>query len=113
MAKKRGRRRTNKSQAIRDYLQQDPGATPKQIVAALAERGIKVNESLAGNVKYTSGARGGPRRGRGRGPGRPSTRRVAINTLSAQDLVEAKKLADQLGGIEQARKALEALEQLR
>ena len=47
MAKKRGRRRTNKSQAIRDYLQQDPGATPKQIVAALAERGIKVRHGSA------------------------------------------------------------------
>jgi hypothetical protein len=112
MAKKRGRRRVNKSQAIRDYLQQDPGATPKQIVTALAERGVKVSEGLAGNVKYTSGP-GGARRGRGRGRGRPRTRRVAVNTLSAQDLVEAKKLADQLGGIEQARRALEALEQLR
>ena len=110
MAKKRGRRRVNKSQAIRDYLQQDPGATPKQIVAGLAERGVKVSEGLAGNVKYTSG---GARRGTGRRRGRPRTRRVAVNTLSAQDLVEAKKLADQLGGIEQARKALEALEQLR
>ena len=112
MAKKRRRRSgVNKSEAIREYLNQQPGATPKEIVAALAQQGIKVSEGLAGNVKYTSAKRGRVGRGRrGRPPGR---RGGAGGALSAQDLLEAKKLADQLGGIDQARRALEALQQLR
>ena len=112
MAKKRRRSGVNKSQAIREYLQTQPGATPKEIVAALAQQGVKVSEGLAGNVKYTSANRGPGRRRRGRPPGRGG-RPAGGGALSAQDLLDAKKLADQLGGIDQARRALEALQQLR
>ena len=56
---------------------------------------------------------GGKKR-RGRPPGRGGKpERAANGALTAADLLEAKKLADQLGGIDQAQQALAALEQLR
>ena len=110
MAKKRGRSGVNQSQAIRGYLAEHPEATPKEIVAGLAQQGVKVSEGLAGNVKYTSRSGRGPGKAR---RGRPPGRRAGAGALTAQDLIEAKRLADQLGGLAQARKALEALEALR
>ncbi len=41
----------NKSQAIRDYLKTHRNAGPKEVQAALAQKGIKVTEALVGNVK--------------------------------------------------------------
>ena len=108
MAKKR---RGNKSQAIRDFLAANPQATPNEIVAGLKQQGITVSPGLASNVKYTSGRRTAKRRGRPPGRGR-GVRRGSNGALTANDLLEAKKLADQLGGIEQARKALETLQEL-
>ena len=42
----------NKSQAIRDYCHQHPGAKSKEVSAALAERGIHVSENFVNQVKY-------------------------------------------------------------
>ena len=104
----------NKSQVIREYLSKNPDASPKQVVEALGAEGIEVSEGLASNVKYTSRNRvGGPRR-RGRPPGR--TARVARSggaTVTAEDLLNAKQLVDNMGGIEVARRAIDTLEQLR
>ena len=111
MAKKRSARGVNKSQAIRDHLAANPQATPNEIVAALKQQGIKVSPGLASNIKYTSGRAGGKKR-RGRPPGRGRT--IAANgALSVTDLIEAKRVAEQLGGIEQAKQALATLEALR
>ena len=46
--------------------------------------------------------------------GRKATRKKATsrNGLSADNLVEAKRLVDELGGIDQARQALKYLEEL-
>lgn len=105
MAKKRA---VNQSQAIRDYLAANPTASANEIVAGLKQQGITVSPGLASNVKYTSGRRRkGPKR-----RGRPA-KTERNGALSVSDLVEAKKLADQLGGIEQARQALATLEELR
>ena len=41
----------NKSDAIREYLSKSPKATSKEVVAALAEKGIKVAPSLIYFVK--------------------------------------------------------------
>lgn len=112
MAKKR--KGTSKSQAIRNYLGKKPSATASEIVPALAEKGIKVTPGLVSNVKSTSG----PKRRRKKKAGkkkmvkrrRPGRRAAA--TLSADDLMAAKKLAVQLGGIGEARRALDTLERL-
>jgi hypothetical protein len=44
----------NKSAAIREYLATNPGAMPKVIVAALAEKGITVSPQMASLIKAKS-----------------------------------------------------------
>lgn len=116
MAKKRAARGGGKSQAIRDYLGKNPDAGPKQAVEALAAQGVNVSRALVGVVKYKSG----PKRRkvtRKRKVRRARTRAAAPRTtrtdgLTSDDLFEAKKLAERMGGIAEARRALETLEQL-
>lgn len=92
-----------KSAAIREHFAENPGAMPREVVAALKEKGIRVSPQmvsvLKGKMKGGSGMRGA-RRGR------------RVGNLGIEALVEAKKLADQLGGIEKAREALAVLAKL-
>ena len=129
MAKKRSRG-ASKSGAIRDCLIQNPNATASTIVPELAQRGIDVSPALVNQIKTrmkragelgggsaetvgkkTPGAKKKARRKRSttksvNGAGNRS------GALSADDLIAAKKLADELGGIGQARTALKYLEEL-
>ena len=95
----------NKSEAIRNYKNSNPDAGPKAIAAALADDGIVVTPAFVSTVlsndKRKSGRIGG-RRGR----------RPAGGEASLDSLIQAKKLAEQMGGIEQARAALDALERI-
>jgi len=113
--RKRGRKKLNRSKAIRDYKTIHPAATPKEIVSALKARRISVTPGLVGVVIYgmkdkPNGAkrvtRGAKRVVRGRRPTR------GASGLSAEDLVEAKKLVDEFGGIDEARCALDLLAQM-
>ena len=102
-----------RSQAIRDYLAINPEAGPKEIVESLRAAGVKVTLGLASNIKY-GGNRPKGKRGR---KGRRSAVRVAVRrngaaAVSVVELVEVKRLADSLGGLDQVRQAVEALEQL-
>jgi hypothetical protein len=117
MAKKRATKKkaaSSKSRHIREYLQHNPDAGPKQIVADLAARGIDVSQSLAVQVKARLRHKrpGRKKRAAGKRMAVPSRSQAAL-AISADELFEAKKFADRLGGIEQAREALETLERLR
>jgi hypothetical protein len=92
-----------KSQAIRDYFKHNPKAKAPEVVAALAEKGIKVSTPMV----YTLKARNtmGKKRKQARSAG-------AEISLSISRLIAAKKFADQAGGIDQAREALDALAKL-
>jgi hypothetical protein len=106
MAKRR--RKTNLSQAIRDYLDKRPAAMPKEIQAALADQGLKVSYSLISQVKYKPPQKGKRQRARvnGRRPSRSST------PVSFELLVAAKALAERMGGVKRAKEALSMLERL-
>lgn len=106
MAKKKPVRGV-RSQAIRDYLSQNPKATPKEIVAGLKEKGIGVSLGLASIVKYKNK----PAKVRGRRASRNG--KQPQTAVTAADLMAVKTLADSVGGIENARQALALLEQLR
>ncbi len=93
----------SKSQSIRDHLAKNPTDGPKAVKAALAKKGIDVSEALVGVVKYGPGSK---KTGRGRG------RRGRSGQISAAELLNAKKLIDELGGINETRKALDVLEKL-
>ena len=64
------RKKINRSQAIRDYLAKNAGASVGEIKEALAKKGIKASDSLINAVKYRkAGRKGKRRRGRPRGRG--------------------------------------------
>jgi hypothetical protein len=104
MAKRRG---INKSQAIRDYLKEDPRATPKVIKEEMARRGITVTDSLVSLVKYKSGSR---RRGRKRRGGRVA--RSAANSFSGSDLLAVKAIMERMGSVDRVKEALSVVERL-
>ena len=99
MARKSGQ---NRSAAIRAYKESNKNAKPKEIAEALAKDGTKVSAA------YVSTVLSNERRKSGRG-GRRKKRGGAGGARAYADLVQAKKLADAMGGIDRARSALSAL----
>lgn len=112
MAKRRTRRRRssgpNKAPAIRDALNASGMDTPtKDIVAKLAEQGVVVSSAHVSNIKSTMRKGAGAANGRGRRP-----RKSAGDQISLANLIEAKRLADRLGGVEAAKALFDALSRL-
>ncbi len=102
------RRKVNRSQAIRDYLASNPTATPSVIIGDLKKKGIKVSAALVSAVKYHKSAGGnGRRKKRRRGSTSANGRKVDF-----AQLVEAKSLADKMGGVDKAKSALDMLAKL-
>ncbi len=108
---KRKRSTVNKSEAIRDYARDNPGAMPKQIAEALMQQGIEVTPHMVSTVLYNQKrAQGRTRKGRrGRKPG---VRAAAGGNGQYNVLIEAKKFAEAAGGIDAARKVLDVLAKL-
>ena len=100
----------NKSQAIRTYKSDHADAGPKQIVEGLAKQGVKVSAAFVSTVLSNERRKSGKRRRRRGGPGRKASG-GANGALAV--LVQAKKLSDQMGGVEKARAALDALAKIR
>ena len=108
MAKKK-KAGINMSQAIRDHLADHPDDGAKAIVAAMGKKKIKVTEGLVNNVKY---ALAGKKKKKRRKKRTTTTQSTVSDKISISTLVQAKKMADQLGGIEKAKTALAALTKL-
>lgn len=106
----RSKESVSRSQQIRDYLVENPAAKPSEIVAALAEKGVKISASLASYVLYhpLKGEKRTARRRRS--PGRPPKSRQT--SLRTEDLFAAKKYVDRVGDINKALEALTALASL-
>lgn len=100
----------NRSEEVRKYLLAHPEAGPKEVVAVLAQQGITITSALVSNVKYGSG--------RSKKAANHRTRAATVPPVEAGSdipldlLIEAKKFADRMGGIAQARAALDALASL-
>ena len=75
-------------------------ARARDIVAALAGQGITVSAAQVSTLRKSA-----PRRGRPGGHG-------VADSVSLSQLIAAKHLAEQLGGIEAAQRALETLAKL-
>lgn len=105
MAKKSGG--PNKSLAIRDYKAAHDDAGPKDIAAALSKDGVKVTAGFVSTVLSNDRRKDGKvKKRRGRRPA------AAAGQDALTNLIQAKKIVDQMGGIEPARKALDALAKL-
>lgn len=100
----------SKSQAIRDYLAKNPGASPKQIVQDLKDQGVEVSMGLANVVKYSSGRKGRRKKVK---RGRPAGSRASTSGgLTMEQLIETKRIVDKLGGTAEVRRALDVLDKL-
>ena len=89
--------RNSKAAKIREYLAEHPDAKAADVVAALKSQRVEVS---AAHVYQLKAKNGKPRR----------VSRSNGDVLSA--LIEAKKLAKKLGGVDKARDALNALAKL-
>lgn len=109
MSKPHGPRRDGgaNAQAIRDtFAKLGRKAKPSEVIADLKGQGITASYSQVSTIRKSVFKRG-PK------PGGASTRAVAaVDSISVKHLVEAKKLAEKLGGIEAVRHALSALSKL-
>jgi len=118
-ATRRGRPATggvNMSDAIRDFITANPIATRPEIRDTLQAQGVPVSNSLV-NAVFMKVKKGGGKSVRRR-PGRPKSEKPVAapassgGNMSAAELINAKQLVDQLGGIDKVRDALSLLEQL-
>lgn len=90
---------------------------PRDLVAAMAAQGVQVSSAQVSQVLRGMGMRrrrrGGRRVAR---EGAPTTRQTAASSasrsISLDSLIAAKKLADQLGGVDAAKQAVDALARL-
>jgi len=101
-------KRGAKTQAIRDYVAANPEQGPKDIVAGLKAQGMTVKPGLVSAVKY-----GKKNRKRARPSVRVAARHTKNGSVTVEQLIEVKRLADSIGGTDHVRSALDALEQLR
>lgn len=92
--------KNSKAAKIREYLAEHPEAKAADVVAALKSQRVKVSVAHVYQLKTANGK---PKRAKG-------VNRSKGDTLTA--LIEAKKLADKLGGVDRAREALNALAKL-
>ena len=104
------KRKTNKSEAIRVYLQDHPDAGPKDVRTALKKKGITVQSALVSNVKAALRRQAGGEKLtlNGRRRGRPSK----ASLVNVDDLILARELCRRVGGIDAARVALDAIAKL-
>jgi hypothetical protein len=84
-------KRRNKAAKIRAVLADKPDATAKEVIQKLATQRVRVTPAQVYNVKSTAA-------------------KPKLNGY--ESLIQAKKLADRLGGVEQARAALDVLAKL-
>jgi hypothetical protein len=110
MAKKRAKsgRRDNKSAAIRDYVKSHSGEGPTAIAAAL-------NAAHGWNIKpaYVSMIKSKMVRGKRAGKRRMRAAAAAVGAgVSENALLQAKRLAEQLGGVQEAKAAVDLLSRL-
>jgi len=124
------KRKVNKTQAVKDYLAENPDAATQDVVAAMKAKGITVGSNYVSTIK--SNLKGGGKAKKKiaakkkvatkkkavakkkTAPKKKATpkKKAADDKISMSALLEAKKLAAKLGGIEQAKEAISALAQL-
>ncbi len=102
----------SKSDVIRTTSAENPGVGPTELAKLIqSAHNIKVSPAMVSTVLSQDRSRGGKPARRGRPPkARRATR--GGSDLSVDVLVRIKKLADEIGGVDEARRALDALSQI-
>lgn len=116
----------SKSDLIRTTSAENPSAGPTEIAKMIqSAHNTKVSPAMVSTVLSQDRTRGGKPAKRGRPPkatGAKAGRKAASSAgrsgggggggVSIETLVRIKQLADEMGGVDQARKALDALSQI-
>jgi hypothetical protein len=115
--KKRKPRANSKSGAVRAYLKRKPDAGPTEVSAALKKKGIIISPAHVSNVKAAlrkageaSGANGEAVAANGRA--RRGRKPAARDAVSLGSLLEARRFAERVGGLDKATELLDALAKL-
>jgi len=122
MAKKGNVTRTEK---VTEYVRQHPDESISEVLTVMRQRGIQVSRSVVSQVRKSLGvtqaggtmkksAKKKAAKKKGSSSATAGARSsVEAQVITADDLYEAKKLSEELGGVERLREALDALERLR
>jgi hypothetical protein len=102
------RETVNKSQAIRDALQANPDKSPSEIAEDLKAKGLDVNAQYVSTIKSNSKAKGRRRKVVTR---RKSAARAVRNGLGP--VGAALEFIRAAGGLEEAKHALQTVEEIR
>lgn len=101
------------SELIRQFIARHPDAMPKAIELGLKQQGVKVSLGLISNVKYGSRKKTGKRRAMRTPAARIAARKTPSRSVTIEQLLEVKRVADSIGGVVHVRAALDTLDQLR
>jgi hypothetical protein len=104
MARKKGG--PNKSQAVRDLLKQKPDMAVKEVVATLADKGMKITPNLVYFIKGKMKAGKQRRKKLVR-----AARAASANGDPVALIRDVRALAERSGGIDRLRELVEALAQ--
>ncbi len=111
----------SKSQRIREALDADPQAMPKALADALTAEGFSVSANDVSQAKYLmkqAEKKGGAKvkvvktKSTAKGKAAAPAAGPASDLVSVAALQKAKKLIQELGGVTEAKQALQALAQL-
>ena len=94
--------KANKAQAVRDYLTANPDAGVKEVVSALKEKGIKIQDSRVYFIR-------GKMRAKKRRQTREKVAKVSPNSDPLTLIREIKALAQRSGGLGKLQELVEAL----
>jgi len=97
----------SKTQAVLDYFKNARRAKPATVAAALAEQGIDVSPQYVSSIRSAKRKGKKKKRDKGQEEAQPASDEVSLSVL-----LQAMKLARQLGGVAKAKEALDALSKL-
>lgn len=109
-----GNGRGAKAEAIREVAATlEKPIRPRDVIGTLAQRGVTVSYAQVGQVLKGMGMRRRRRKGGRRAAARAAAATAPASTgLSIEALIAAKKLADQLGSVQAAKQAMDAIARL-
>jgi hypothetical protein len=111
MAKATKKKQT-KSGAVREYLAKKPNAGPTEVSKALKARGITVSPAHVSNVSNVKQTNKPKPRANGKPRTTPAKSAPASDLVSLVQLVEARRFAEQVGGVDAAVSLLQSLGKL-
>ncbi|MGA2031332.1 MAG: hypothetical protein ABSG68_03680 [Thermoguttaceae bacterium] len=97
----------SKRQHVLEYMVANPKATPTEVSVGLKEKGVEISPMYVSNIKSTSKAKGKRGRKKAKAPA------AASKAKAPTDLAAAAQLVAKLGGLQQAKKTIEQLEEIK